>query len=155
MFSYWYFVVLFFIVVFKYLQRNCTIRYIRFSFFFLEKIDCLIRVEKFHFIEYDVAIIIYVIFFFEFQTWKILMKLYFIKYLTNARDFILLKNLLRRSISVNFLRTHSVFKLFINEDFLIDAYNTKYRTFIKFHSIALIYQIFENWQQCLLLVIYQ
>ncbi len=62
MFSYWYFVVLLFIVVFKYLQRNRTIRYRRFSFFFLEKIDCFVRVEKFRFIEYDVAIIIYVVF---------------------------------------------------------------------------------------------
>jgi hypothetical protein len=61
-FSYWYFVLLFFIVILKYLQRNRTIRYIKFSFFFFEKIDCFVRVEKLCFIEYDVAIIIYVVF---------------------------------------------------------------------------------------------
>jgi hypothetical protein len=61
-FSYWYFVVLFVIVALKYLQRNRMICHIKFSFFFFEKIDCFVRVEKLRFIEYDVAIIIYVVF---------------------------------------------------------------------------------------------
>ncbi len=54
------------------------------------------------------------------------------------RFFLLFKNILRRSISINFLRAHSIFKLFIDEDFLINAYNTNYRTFIEFYSITLI-----------------
>jgi hypothetical protein len=44
------------------LQRNRTIRHIRLFFFFLEKIDCFVHVEKLRFIEYDVAIIIFVVF---------------------------------------------------------------------------------------------
>jgi hypothetical protein len=62
MLSYLYFVVLLFIAVLKYLQRDRTIRYIKLSFFFFEKIDCFVRVEKLRFIEYDVAIITYVVF---------------------------------------------------------------------------------------------
>jgi hypothetical protein len=56
------FVVLFFIVVFKYLHENRTIRYIKFSFFFFKKIDFFICIEKLRFIEDNVAIIIYVVF---------------------------------------------------------------------------------------------
>jgi hypothetical protein len=62
-FSYWNFVLLLFIAVFKYLHENCTIRYIELSFFFFKKIDFLVRIEKFRFIEDNVAIIIYVVFF--------------------------------------------------------------------------------------------
>jgi hypothetical protein len=62
-FSYWYFVVLLFIAVLKYLQRDRTIRYIKLSLFFLQKIDCFVRVEKLRFIKYDVAIITYVVLF--------------------------------------------------------------------------------------------
>ncbi len=62
MFSYWYSVVLLFIAVFNYLQRNRTIRYIKLFFFFFKKIDCFVRVEKLRFIEYDVAIINFVVF---------------------------------------------------------------------------------------------
>ncbi len=87
MFLYWYFVVLLFIAILKYLKRDRTICYIKLFFFFFEKIDCFVRVQKFRFIEYDVAIIIYVVFF-KFQTRKILMKSYFIKYSMNAQDFI-------------------------------------------------------------------
>jgi hypothetical protein len=61
-FSYWNFVVLFFIAVFKYLHENRTIRYIKFFFFFFKKIDFFVRIEKFRFIEDNVAIIIYVVF---------------------------------------------------------------------------------------------
>jgi hypothetical protein len=61
-FSYWNSVVLLFIAVFKYLHENCTIRYIKFSFFFFKKIDFLVRIEKFRLIEDNVAIITYVVF---------------------------------------------------------------------------------------------
>jgi hypothetical protein len=61
-FSYWNFVVLLFIAVFKYLHENRTIRYIKFSFFFFKKIDFFIRIEKLRFIEDNVAIIIYIVF---------------------------------------------------------------------------------------------
>jgi hypothetical protein len=67
--SYWYFVVLLFIVVLKYLSRNRTIRYIKLFFFFFEKIDCFVPVEKLRFIEYDVAIITYVVFLWN-SNWK-------------------------------------------------------------------------------------
>jgi hypothetical protein len=55
--SYWNSVVLLFIAVFKYLHENRTIRYIKFSFFFFKKINFLVRIEKFHLIEDNVAII--------------------------------------------------------------------------------------------------
>ncbi len=87
MFLYWYSVVLLFIVVLKYLQRNRTIRYIKFFFFCFEKIDNFVRVEKFRFVEYDVVIITYVVFF-ECQIRKILMKSYFIRYSMKIRNFI-------------------------------------------------------------------
>jgi hypothetical protein len=53
---------LLFIAVFNYLHENRTIRYIKFFFFFFKKIDFLVRIEKFRFIEDNVAIIIYVVF---------------------------------------------------------------------------------------------
>jgi hypothetical protein len=67
----------------------------------------------------------------------------------------LFKSIFRRSISINFLLAFSIFKFFINEDFLINANNTNYRTFIEFYTITLIHSIFKDWQQCLLFVIHQ
>jgi hypothetical protein len=61
-FSYWNSVVLLFIAVFKYLHENRTIRYIKFSFFFLKKICFFVRIEKLRLIEDNVAIIIHVVF---------------------------------------------------------------------------------------------
>jgi hypothetical protein len=61
-FSYWNSVVLFFIVVFKYLHENNMIRYIKLSFFFFKKISFFVHIEKFRFIKNNVAIIIYVVF---------------------------------------------------------------------------------------------
>jgi hypothetical protein len=238
---------LFFIVVFKYLHENRTIRYIKFFFFFFKKIDFLVCIEKFRLIEDNVAIIIYVVFFwfsdskdidevifysifneysrfhlfifFEcicfFEKWKrfaiknfemsnlisnwffqqflhenqwwvsaqwwrrrsiqyvrsdeIIFRIkifwqfdmlfnafYFFDYyiIKTFKFFVLFRSILRRLISIDVLLAHSVFKFFINEDFLINAYNINYRTFIEFYTITLIDQIFENWQQCFLFVIY-
>ncbi len=52
--------------------------------------------------------------------------------------FVLFKNILHRSISINFLRAHSVVKFFIDDDFLINANNTNYRTLIKSHFCDLL-----------------
>jgi hypothetical protein len=57
---------------------------------------------------------------------------------SKIRILVLFKSFFRRLISINFLRAHSIFKFFIDEDFLINAYNTNYRTFIELYSITFI-----------------
>jgi hypothetical protein len=115
--SYWNFVVLFFIVVFKYLHENRTIRYTKFFFFFFKKINFLVRIEKFRLIEDNVAIIIYVVFLWIsnlknidkiifYQIFDERLKLYFFIFL-NA--FICFKS--ENALQLNILRWTILFRI--------------------------------------------
>jgi hypothetical protein len=113
-----FFVVLLFIAVFKYSKRDRTIRYIKLSFFFLEKIDCFIHVVKLRFIKNDVAIIIYVVFFWIsdsklinevifYQIWNECLRFHFLIFFECICFFLKMKTFYNRT----FLNEQSHFEL--------------------------------------------